>query len=120
MIGRWIIGTALLFGTLLLMLPKTDEQSLARIASASMLMCSKDFREQIAAQVRNGDPVAARFRNTCPDLIAGVELGEQGSMVINGKKYAIRMALKPVLEADRVRWSCRGEPATEVTRLCRP
>lgn len=120
MISRWVVGVALLFGILLFMLPKTDEQSLSRIASASMLMCTKDFREQVARQVIRGEIVAAEFRNKCPDLIASLEIDDQGGMVIAGNKHKLKMALKPVVEGGKVRWSCRGEPAASVAKLCKP
>lgn len=120
MITRWIAGVVVLFGILLLMLPKTDEESLAKIASTSMLMCTQAFREQVAAQVIRDEPVNVEFRNTCPDLIAALELGELGDMVITGNKYPQKMSLMPVVEGGKVRWSCRGEPATTVTKLCKP
>lgn len=120
MISRWAVGVALLFGILLFMLPKTDEQSLARIASASMLMCTKDFRERVAQQVMKGEIVDAEFRNKCPDLIATLEVDEQGGMVIAGNSHKLRMTLKPVVEDGKVRWSCRGEPAASVAKLCKP
>ena len=120
MMIRWVVGVALLFGVLLMMLPKTDEQSLARIASASMLMCTKDFREQLAQQVVSKEAVTAEFKNQCPDLIARLEMDEQGEVVIFGNKHALKMTLTPVVEENKVRWSCRGEPAASVAKLCKP
>lgn len=120
MIIRWVVGVVLLFGILLMMLPRTDEQSLARIASASMLMCTKDFREQVAQQVAGKKPVTAEFKNQCPGLIARLEVEEQGEVVIFGNKYALKMTLTPVAEGNKVRWSCRGEPQAFVAKLCKP
>lgn len=119
MIGRWVVGVALLFGILLMMLPKRDEASLARIASQAMLMCSKDFREQVAQQVIREEAVAVEFENTCPDLIASLAVDARGEMVIAGNRHALEMTLSPVVEGGTVRWSCRGEPAAAVTKLCR-
>lgn len=119
MISRWIISVVLLFGILLLMLPNTDEESLAKIASASMLMCTADFREQVARQVLGAETVSIEFKNKCPDLIAALEVDERGAMVITGSKHQLKMSLTPVLEAGAVRWSCRGGPAA-VTKLCKP
>lgn len=119
MIGRWVVGVALLFGILLMTLPKRDQASLARIASQSMLMCSKDFRERVAQQVLRQQAVAVEFENKCPDLIASLEVDEQGEMVIAGNTHPLKMTLTPVVEGGTVRWSCRGEPAAAVTKLCR-
>lgn len=120
MIARWVVGVALLFGVLLLLLPKSDPESITKIASASMLMCTLDFRDEVARQVLRKEPVTAVFQNTCPDLIATLRLGAQGDMVITGKEHPLTMALTPVVEAGVVRWRCRGEPADAVTRLCKP
>ena len=120
MIGRWVVGVVLLFGILLFMLPKRDEQSLARIASTSMLMCTKDFRERVAAQVLRQETVTAQFGNTCPDLIASLDVGERGEVVITGNRHRLKMMLSPVVEGGKVRWSCRGEPAASVARLFKP
>ncbi|MFP4611193.1 MAG: hypothetical protein ACLFQT_09240 [Thiohalophilus sp.] len=120
MISRWIVGVVLLFGVLLLMLPKSDEKTLSRIASASMLKCTQDFREQVARQVLRQDVVGVSFDNKCPDLIGSLEVDEQGGMVITGEAYSLRMNLIPMVEGEKVRWSCRGEPAAAVTRLCKP
>jgi hypothetical protein len=119
MISRWVVGVALLFGILLMMLPKRDEASLARIGSQAMLMCTKDFREHVAQKLIREETVALEFRNTCPDLIASLEMDERGDMVITGNKHRLKMALSPVVEGGKVRWSCHGEPAAAVTRLCR-
>jgi hypothetical protein len=119
MIGRWVVGVALLFGILLMTLPKRDEASLARIASQSMLMCSKDFRERVAQQVIRQEAVALEFENTCPDLIASLAVDQRGEMVIAGNRHPLKMTLTPVMEGGAVRWNCRGEPAAAVTKLCR-
>jgi hypothetical protein len=119
MITRWVVGVALLFGILLMMLPKRDEASLARIASQAMLMCTQDFRERVAQKVIRGEAVALEFKNTCPDLIASLEVDQRGGMVIAGNKHRLKMKLNPVVEGGKVRWSCHGEPAAAVTRLCR-
>ncbi len=120
MISRWVVGVVVLFGILLLMLPKTDDQSLAKIASASMLMCTQDFRKQVGKQTIRGEGVSAVFRNGCPDLIASVEVDQQGHMEIIGKKHKVVMALTPVLDEGKIRWSCHGQPEAFVTNLCKP
>jgi hypothetical protein len=120
MISRWVVGVVLLFGILMMLLPKRDEASLTRIASQAMLMCTKDFREQVAQQVIKKEAVALEFKNKCPDLIASLEMNERGEMVITGNKHQLKMTLIPAVEGGKVRWSCHGEPAAAVTKLCRP
>lgn len=120
MISRWVVGVALLFGILLFMLPKTDEESVTKLGSASMLVCTKELREQVERQVLANAPVTAEFSNKCPDLIATLELDEGGGMVITGNKHPVTLTLRPVVEAGKVRWSCRGEPEGTVTKLCKP
>lgn len=119
MIGRWAVGVTMLFVILLLMLPDTDEQSLARIASTSMLMCTKDLREQVASEVLAAEGVEVEPTIACPELIAALEIGEQGEMMIRGKEHPLTMWLEPIIEGDKVRWSCRGEPAELVSKLCK-
>ena len=102
-----------------MLLPKRDEASLARIASQAMLMCSKDFREQVAQQVIRQEAVAVEFENKCPDLIASLVVDARGEMVIAGNRHALTMTLIPAVEGGKVRWNCRGEPAAAVTKLCR-
>ncbi|MGM0595389.1 MAG: hypothetical protein ACQETD_12720, partial [Pseudomonadota bacterium] len=105
---------------LLLMLPDRDEQSVSRIASASMLMCTQALREQVAKQVLAGEAVTARFDNTCPDLIDSLTLSEEGEILIKGASHPVSMQMVPVVEGEAVRWSCRGEPEELVTKLCSP
>ncbi len=119
MISRWVIGVALLFGILLMTLPKRDEASLAKIASQAMLMCTTDFREHVARQVINEEPVTVEFKNHCPELIASLAVDERGEMVITGSKHPLRLTLIPAVAGGKVRWSCHGEPASAVTKLCR-
>jgi hypothetical protein len=116
MISRWVVGVALLFGILLMMLPKRDEASLARIASQAMLMCTKDFRERVAQKVIGKEAVAVEFKNKCPDLVASLEMDERGEMVITGNRHQLKMRLTPIVGGGKVRWSCRGEPAAVVTK----
>lgn len=120
MIKRVIVSLAILFGILLLTLPSTDEKSVARIASGSMLMCTKEFRGQVEQQVLRDEPVTAEFSNTCPDLIATLEVSETGEMVITGSKHPLTMTLTPAIENGKVMWSCSGEPETSITKLCKP
>lgn len=120
MITRWVVGVGLLFGILLLMLPNRDPESLSKIASASMLKCTADARKRVEQQVMRNEAVVAVFKNVCPDLIAHMEIGERGEMVITGNKYKLQMTLMPILEGGAVRWSCRGDPAAAVTKLCKP
>jgi len=119
MINRGVAGVILLFGILLLMLPKRDEASLAKIASGSMLMCTLDYREQVERQVLQGESVSVAFQNKCPDLIASLEVNAQGEMIITGNKHPLKMTLFPVVENGKIRWSCHGEPQASVTKLCK-
>jgi hypothetical protein len=120
MIYRWLIGVALLFAILLLMLPNKGENPDAKIASASMLACTLNFRDQVGLQLARKEAVAAKFENKCQNVIAAVEVGERGDIVITGKEHQLKLTLSPVVENDKVRWSCHGEPAAAVTKLCKP
>jgi hypothetical protein len=120
MIKRVIVSLAILFGILLLTLPSTDEKSVAKIASGSMLMCTKDFRKQVEQQVLREEPVSVVFNNTCPDLIAELEVSETGEIFITGSKHPLTMTLTPAIEHGKVLWSCSGEPASSITKLCKP
>lgn len=120
MIYRWLIGVALLFAILLLMLPSKDDKSVANIASASMLACTLDFREQVGLQLVRKEVISAKFQNKCQNVIATVEVGEQGEIVITGKEYDLKLTLSPIMDSGKVRWSCRGVPETAVTKLCKP
>ncbi|TDY04152.1 hypothetical protein [Thiohalophilus thiocyanatoxydans] len=120
MISRWVVGVILLFAVLLFMLPKSDEETLSRIASASMLKCTQNFRERVARQVLSKGVVDVKFNNKCSDLIGSLVLDEQGRMIITGKSYSLRMTLSAVVEGEKIRWRCRGEPAAAVTKLCKP
>ncbi|MCW8827739.1 MAG: hypothetical protein OQK94_01650 [Gammaproteobacteria bacterium] len=120
MISRWVVGVALLFGILLLMLPDRDEQSIARIGSASMLVCTKELREQVAKQVLAKETVAVTFSNSCPELIASLKVDDRGTMVIVGNRHPVTMRLYPQVENGKIRWRCHGEPAELITGLCKP
>ena len=120
MMGRWVVGVILLFVILLMTLPDTDEKSLSRIGSASMLACTKDIRAQIGEQLLHNETVATEHKITCPDLITSLKVDERGRMVITGNKYKVTMQLSPVIESGKLRWSCTGEPADSVTNLCKP
>ncbi len=120
MIFRWLFGVALLFAILLVLLPNKGENSDARIASASMLACTQDFREQVGRQLAAKAAGTVKFSNKCRNVIAAVEVGEQGDIVITGTQHQLRLTLSPVVNNDKLRWSCRGEPAEAVTRLCKP
>jgi hypothetical protein len=120
MIYRWLVGVALLFAILLLMLPNKDEKSVDKIASASMLACTLDYRDQVGRQLIRKESVAVRFENKCLNVIAAVEVSEQGVIVITGREHQLKLTLSPVVENDKVHWSCRGEPAAAVTKLCKP
>lgn len=120
MIYRWLIGVVLLFAILLLMLPSKDEKSIAKIASASMLACTLDFREQVGLQLVKKEVVSAKFDNKCPNVISAVEVGEQGDIVITGKEHGLKLTLSPIMDSGKLRWSCHGVPDAAVTKLCKP
>jgi len=120
MIYRWLIGVALLFAILLLMLPSKDEKSVARIASTSMLACTLDFRNQVGLQLVRKEAVSVKFENKCQNVIAAVEVGERGDIVISGKELQLKLTLIPIIDNDKLRWSCQGEPVEAVTKLCKP
>lgn len=119
MIMRWVVGVAMLFGILLLMLPKTDEESLSRIATASMLVCTSDLRDRITLALLDGETVQEDAGNPCPDLIAELEVSALGEIRITGNRHPIRMTLSPYLDGVEPGWRCKGEPAAAITRLCK-
>lgn len=119
MIKRMIVGVAILFAILLFMLPKTDESSKKKMASASMLLCTRDYRTAIAAQLAHHQTVDLVFDNKCPALISGVEVSEEGALTLYNKSYGLVLMLTPMIEKGQVRWSCHGEPATQITSLCK-
>ena len=120
MIYRWLVGVALLFAILLLMLPSKDEKSVARIASASMLACTLDFRERVGQQVVKKEVITTKFENKCQNVIATVAVGAQGDIVITGKEHDLKLTLSPILDSGKLRWSCHGVPDAAVTKLCKP
>lgn len=120
MIKRMIIAVVVIFGVLLLMLPKTDDTSKKKMASAGMLMCSNDFRKAVAQRLLRGDALDLEFSNSCPNLIAALTLDEEGVITLRGAKHGVTLVLSPRTEGGAVRWSCRGEPAQLVPKLCKP
>lgn len=120
MIYRWLLGVVLLLAILLLMLPSKDENSVARIASTSMLACTLEFRNQVGLQLLRKEAVTAKFENKCQNVIAAVEVGEHGDIVITGKEHGLKLTLSPIMDSGKVRWSCYGVPAAAVTKLCKP
>lgn len=120
MIQRIILSIAVLFGVLLFLLPKPDEAGKQHMASAGMLACSKDFRQDVIEQLKRGDDSSPTFNNTCPGLIRDIEAGPSGEVTIHGVEHHIVMTLRPVFEGDKMRWSCQGSPAEFITKLCKP
>lgn len=120
MVYRWLIGVALLFAILLLMLPSKDEKSIAKIASASMLACTLDFRERVGLQLVRKEVISVKFENKCQNVIAAVEVDEQGDIVITGKEHGLKLTLSPIMDSGKLRWSCHGVPDAAVSKLCKP
>lgn len=120
MIKRMIVAVAVLFAILLLMLPKTDDASKKKMASAAMLMCSSDFRKEVAQQVLAEGEVDQTFNNKCPELIASLSADEAGVVTLHGAKHGVTMVLTPQVVQGEVRWSCHGEPRETLTKLCKP
>ena len=120
MIKRMIVATFLIFAVLLFMLPRTDDESKRKMASAAMLMCSNEFRSAVAAQLQAQQTPSARFDNRCPDLIATLSVDEEGGITLRGAQHNIEMKLTPRIDGGVVRWGCRGTPAQSITKLCKP
>ncbi len=116
---RMVVGISLLFTILLLMLPRTNETSAARIASASILMCTKDFRTSLAGRIGTDELSAVRFNSTCPNLIKSLDVDEGGVITVHASSHGLTMVLTPKLGGGQVKWSCRGEPAHALTPLCK-
>ena len=119
MLTRMVVGISLLFTILLLMLPRTDEKSAARLASASILMCTKDFRSAIAGRFGEDDLSGVVFENTCPSVIESLLVDAHGEITIRAKSHELIMVLSPRFDGGQVRWGCRGEPAHAVSPLCK-
>jgi hypothetical protein len=120
MIKRMLVGTFILFAILLLMLPKTDETSKKKMASAGMLMCSNDFRKAVTERLQRGEALDLQFDNSCPKLIAALQLDDAGVITLHGAQHGVTLVLTPRSDGGAVRWSCRGQPAELVTKLCKP
>ena len=121
MIFRWLIGIALLFAILLMLLPNRSEHSEERIASASMLACTLDFRDRVAQQLIRSETPTVKFENNkCQNVIASVEVNARGEIAITGTQHQLKLTLSPAVDKGTVHWSCRGEPAELVTKLCKP
>jgi hypothetical protein len=120
MIKRMLVATFFLFAVLLFMLPRTDDESKQKMASAAMLMCSNELRSAVAKQLLAEEAVTARFDNRCPDLIATLTVDEEGAIALQGAQHHIEMELTPRIEGGTVRWGCRGTPAQSVSKLCKP
>lgn len=120
MIKRMLVATFILFAMLLFLLPRTDDVSKKKMSSAAMLMCSKEFRKAVAAQVLHDEPITLQFNNNCPELIAAIDVAEDGTLTLHGAQHGVLMTLTPMVEFGDVRWSCRGEPPQTTTALCKP
>ena len=120
MIYRWLIGVVLLFAILLLLLPNKGEKSDAKIASASMLACTLNYRDQVGRQLLKKESITVRYENQCQNVIASVKVDERGEIVILGTAHQLKLILSPEVSNDTLHWRCRGEPAEAVTRLCKP
>jgi hypothetical protein len=120
MIQRMIVAVVIIFAVLLLMLPKSDDAAKKKMSSAAMLMCSNNFRKAVAERVSRDAIVELTFNNNCPDLIAALDIDEEGVMTLRGAQNGVTMVLTPVVESGRVRWSCRGKPMEAIPKICRP
>ena len=120
MIKRMVVATFLLFAVLLFMLPRTDEASKMKMVSAAMLMCSNDFRKSVAESLLQEEVSKLRFGNRCPDLIARLELDDDGVITLHGAQHGIVMELVPEVGHGQLHWSCHGTPAGAITSLCKP
>ncbi len=120
MIKRMIVAVAILFAVLLFMLPKTDDASKKKMASAAMLMCSNDFRKSVADHLQNKKEDTPKFQNHCPELIADLNVNDEGEITLIGAKHGLHIVLTPIEEAAGIRWSCHGQPAEAITKLCKP
>ncbi len=120
MIKRMIIAVVILFAVLLFMLPKTDDASKKKMASAAMLMCSNDFRKAVADHLHNKKEGFPKFDNRCPELIAKISVDDEGTINLIGAKHGLHIVLTPIEVSTGIRWSCHGQPAEAITKLCKP
>lgn len=120
MIKRMLVAVTILFAVLLFMLPKTDDASKKKMASAAMLMCSNDFRKAVADQLQNKKENILKFDNRCPELIANLNVNDEGEITLIGAKHGLQIVLTPIEESTGIRWSCKGQPADAITKLCKP
>ncbi len=120
MIKRMVVAVAVLFAVLLFMLPKTNDASKKKMASAAMLMCSNEFRKAVADQLQNKEESIPKFDNRCPELITALNVNDEGEITLTGDKHGLQIVLTPIEEATGIRWSCKGQPAEAITKLCKP
>ncbi len=115
-----IFAVASLFIILLLMLPKGDPDSQKKMASASMLMCSQEYREMVATWLASEEAPLPAFDNRCPGVISSLAVDEDGVMTLHNATHGLTLMLTPQQEPGGLRWGCRGKPAQLVTKLCKP
>lgn len=115
-----IFAVASLFIILLLMLPKSDPEAQAKMASAAMLMCAKEYRQTVASWLSADDTKLAPFDNRCPATITSLQVDEAGVITLYNEAHGLRVVLTPQQQTSGLQWGCRGEPARLVTRLCKP
>ncbi len=120
MIGRMLIGTILLFGILLLSLPKRDDASLKKIASGSMLMCTQAFRQAVSQRLlADESPEGVAFDGHCPELVSSLSVDEEGVVELYNTRDGLHLTLTPVKMGQGYIWSCVGTPKTLITGLCK-
>ncbi len=115
-----IFAVASLFIILLLMLPKSDPDAQAKMASAAMLMCAKEYRQVVAGWLAVEDAKLPPFDNRCPATITSLEVDEAGVITLYNATHRLTVVLTPQQQATGLMWGCRGEPARLVTKLCKP
>ncbi|NOR51452.1 MAG: hypothetical protein GQ470_02430 [Gammaproteobacteria bacterium] len=115
-----IIGLVFFVGALLLLMPDTDDASRNMIASGSMLLCIKDYRESVAQQVLSHTAAFPVFDDKCPKFGIDLKVNTEGVITLYSETYKLTMTLTPQIDGDEVSWSCYGEPEGNITALCKP
>ena len=115
-----IFAVASLFIILLLMLPKSDPDAQAKMASAAMLMCAKEYRQTVATWLAAEDSELTPFANHCPATISSLQVDEAGGITLTNTTHQLTVVLTPRQQPGGLEWGCRGEPAQRITKLCKP
>ena len=114
-----IVGIVIFVGLLLILLPDFGKVSEERMTSASMTMCIGKIKAGVKSDLLKGNTVKTDYKVKCPKLISQVQVHANGRIEVYNPTHKIRLSFKPVLNEDKLIWSCEGTPAEFVPAACR-